>query len=145
MHWQIEARRVFVCRNHVAHRPVSTHSFVEHPLQGGDVGIDVVVDPDFVFPSVFAVQPADILLERTAPRNGHREKEGIKPGIVEPLSDEPSGCEHDATILRCGFFKATERCRLPAAPHSAREDDHFCRCDASENIGKLVQVAPCVR
>lgn len=141
MHWQIGGRRVFgIFGNYVAYCPVSTQSFAQHPLQGWDVAIDVIVDPDFMFAGVFAVQPAGILLERTAPRNRHREKKGIKPGIVEPLSDEASGGEHDATVLRGGFLEAAERCGLPAASHPARKDDDFCRCGVLENVSNLIQV-----
>ena len=118
MHWKIGGYRVFgICGNHVAHRSVSTQSFAEHPLQGGNVGIDVIVDPDFVFAGVFAVQPAGILLERTAPRDRHREKEGIEPRIIEPLADKAPGGEHDAAVLRGRFLEAAECCGLPEAPH----------------------------
>lgn len=100
----------------------------EHPPQGWDVGIDVIVDPDFIFAGVFAVQPTGILLERTAPRNRHRKKEGIKPRIVEPLSNEASGGEHDAMVLRGGFLEAAERCGLPGG-----NSDRFS-ASAHENV-----------
>jgi hypothetical protein len=115
-------------------------TLTEHPLQRWDVGIDVIVYPDFMFPSVFAVQPTGMLLERTPPRNRHRKKEGIEPRIVEPLSDEPPSGEHDATILRGRFLEAVERSGLPAASHPARKDDEICRCRVLKNVGKLIQV-----
>ena len=93
-----------------------------------------------MFVGVLAVQPAGILLERTAPRNRRREKEGIQPRVIESLPDEAAGGEHNAAVLRGRLLEAAECCGLPAPSHPARQDNDFRGCGPLENIGKLIQV-----
>ncbi len=54
------------------------------------------MDADFAFAVVEAVEPSDVLGDGAAPGDGHGEKKGFEPGVVEAFADESPGGEDDA-------------------------------------------------
>ena len=45
------------------------------------------------------MQSADILGNRSTPRNRQRQKQGVQPCIVEPLSDVSAGCQQHSILV----------------------------------------------
>ena len=59
----------------------------------GDLLVDLIEDERIGLPVVPSVQPTDVLCQRSLPRDRHREKQGIKPSVVEAFAKVAAGRE----------------------------------------------------
>ena len=73
------------------------------------------------------MQPADVLLERALPGNGHGQEQRVQPGIVEAFADVTAGGQDDArlTLGHSGEGFHDGATLLPA--HPAPEDKEVGR------------------
>lgn len=61
--------------------------------------IDVVDDADVVLGVVVAVQSSGVLGDGALPGDRQREHQRVQARVVEPLADEPAGCEDDPRFI----------------------------------------------
>ena len=67
----------------IPHGFVSTLSLVPHPQQYRVAGVDEVDDPHVGLGGMLTVKSAGVLLQRTLPRHGHRQHQGVERRMVE--------------------------------------------------------------
>jgi hypothetical protein len=137
--------RIHIGANRVAHRPVATLALVPHANQGWVTGVDEVDDPHIGLAGVLSMQPASVLLQRSLPRDGHRQDQGIEGRMVESFADELAGGEQNTRRIgwqRIEFFD--ERgALLPGHPSVKNETWRRlctqCHLDGVEVLGALGQ------
>src|SRR5262249_16177990 len=71
-----------------------------HPSEHGHPDVNIVVHLDDPLIIMKAMQPSDVLLQCSLPRNWHCQKESIEPRMVESLSDVAARSnDHPTPIL----------------------------------------------
>ena len=126
-------------QNRIAHRLVAAAATIEHPRQHRHVQVGVVVDADLALAIVQAVQAADVLRNRPAPRNGQREKQGIQPRIVEPFADvSPRGEQDPLLVLGNGGQAGGDAAGL-LGPRAAAEHDQVANA-RRQSSGQVVEM-----
>jgi hypothetical protein len=75
----------------VSDGPIASQPSLEHAGEHGNFRIDVIEDADNLLAVLNPMQPPNVLLQCTPPRNRHREEESIEPGIVEAFADVAPG------------------------------------------------------
>ena len=98
---------------------------IEHPGQHGHVQVGVVVHAHLALAVMQPVQPADVLGNRSAPRNGQRQEQGVEPGVVEPFADVSTGRQQrSALVLRDGR-QASDDVLISFLSHAAAKHDQM--------------------
>src|SRR5712671_4965551 len=83
----------------IAERRVPCKPLLVHASQHRHHHIRIVVDVDFALVVVQTMQAADVLLQRTFPRNRHCKKKRIKTWIVKSLAEVTSGSQNHARFI----------------------------------------------
>jgi hypothetical protein len=105
--------------NAVPHGRITLPPFLEHFRKHRYSIINVVVNPDFCFSSVRAVESTNVLLQGSTPRNRERQKQRIQARIVKALTwlEETGAITQKPAGLRHAFQLTTEAANAhPAAP-----------------------------
>ena len=76
----------------VADARISFETLVVHFFQHDGVIINIIVDTDFTLAFMQAMQPPDILCQRSMPGDRHRQEERIQAGIIKAFADELASC-----------------------------------------------------
>lgn len=92
---------MFVIPDQVADAFITFAALLKHPGKHGNSAIDVVIDTHFRLCRMKAVQPADVLLECSAPRNRQREKERIQSRIIETFANVSTGGDNNSIRAAC--------------------------------------------
>jgi hypothetical protein len=90
---------LFAKRKGVADQPVRSQAARVHSRQHKDVGAYVIVDSQNTLGIMKSVETSYVLLERSLPGNGHRQKERIQAGIVEPFAYVAAGRQNDSRLV----------------------------------------------
>jgi hypothetical protein len=91
--------------NPVADGTVTLQSPRIYPRQHGDIGIDVVVNPDNALRVVKPMKASYILLQCALPRNWHCQQQCVQTGIVKTLADVgPCACSRIYPTLFLSLF-----------------------------------------
>ncbi len=88
----------------VAKAFVSLDAFGAHAVERRHGVVQIIVDPHFPLFRVQAVQPADVLRQRSPPRHRHCQEKCVETGVVEAFSDITPGCDqHSFPAFGCVF------------------------------------------
>ncbi len=72
---------------------------------------------------LLTVQAARVLLHRSLPRHGHRQQQCVEWWMVEPLTDQSPGGQHDAGRLRRqGLQRGQGGAALPCAQAAMQQE-----------------------
>jgi uncharacterized protein YifN (PemK superfamily) len=82
----------------VAHRPIAALPFVPHAQQCRVPGIHKIDNPDVGLARLFSMQSSGVLLQRSLPRNGHRQYQRVQRRVIKALAHELA-CRQEYT--RC--------------------------------------------
>src|SRR5216684_5533502 len=85
--------------NRVADSLVPAATPIEHSRQHGHVQVGVVVDSYLTLAVIQAMQPSDVLRNRSPPRDRQRQEQRVQARIVESLSDVFASRQDDATFF----------------------------------------------
>ncbi len=107
----------------ISQRFVSSQPLIEHSGEHWNRVIDVVIDLDHFLTVMQPVQPADVLLQGSPPRDRHREKERVQTRVVETFSDVAACGNH---YSRAGFRRGKFLHHLSTLlrSHSALQYEH---------------------
>src|ERR1700722_13020766 len=82
----------------VSDGPVSFQPLLIHPRKHSNLCIHVIEHSHDLLPVVDPMKTPDVLLERAAPRDRHREKQSVESGVVEALADVASSGKQDTRV-----------------------------------------------
>jgi len=111
---------------------VADAAFVEHAGEHRDIEVGIIVDANFFFAVVEAVEAASVLGDDAAPGDGHGKKESVETGIIEAFADEFAGGKNDASFVFGNGLKLIECLLEGFAGHPALEGDQVGDVGAEE-------------
>ena len=132
----------------VAETLVTLDAFPGHAPERSHGLVEIVIDQHFAFFRMETVQAADVLCERSPPRDGHCEEQRVEAGIVEPLSDIAAGrdqaSESGISSKRCMASRRSFVLMPPLRQRTSRSVHRRWRSSAIEPRNRKARVPLCL-